>query len=136
AVRQRRPQPLLSEAALAALMSYNWPGNVRELQNTMEAVVALYDAHTIEPLHLGAHIAAHSPDDESVSALTDGSFEEEVRSFKRRLIERKLLEYHNNKLQVARSLGLARSSLHRLIDELRIESARSHKAAKALVLDS
>jgi DNA-binding NtrC family response regulator len=136
ALRQRRPQPLLSEAAIAALMSYNWPGNVRELQNTMEAVVALYDAHMIEPLHLGAHIAAHAPDDGSELALTDGSFEEEVRSFKRRLIERKLLEYHNNKQQAAKSLGLARSSLHRLIDELRIESARSHTAAKPMVLDS
>jgi DNA-binding NtrC family response regulator len=116
-------------------MSYHWPGNVRELQNTMEAVVALYDANIVEPLHLGAHIAAHAPDDEDEPVLAHGSFEEEVRSFKRRLIERKLLEYHNNKLQAAKSLGLARSSLHRLIDELRIESARSHREPKSLVLE-
>lgn len=135
ALRQRRTQPVLSEAAIAALVSYHWPGNVRELQNTMEAVVALYDAHIVEPFHLGAHIAAHTPDDDGEPVLTDGSFEEEVRSFKRRLIERKLLEYHNNKLQAAKSLGLARSSLHRLIDELHIESARSHKAPKPLVLE-
>jgi DNA-binding NtrC family response regulator len=133
ALRQRRPQPILSEGAISALTSYNWPGNVRELQNTMEAVVALYDTSTVEPLHLGAHIA---PDNECETSLAAGSFEEEVRSFKRRLIERKLLEYHNNKLQAAKSLGLARSSLHRLIDELHIESARSHKEAKALMLDS
>jgi DNA-binding NtrC family response regulator len=136
ALRQRRPQPILSEGAISALTSYNWPGNVRELQNTMEAVVALYDVPTVEPLHLGAHIAAHAPDIEFDTDLTNGSFEEEVRSFKRRLIERKLVEYHNNKLQAAKSLGLARSSLHRLIDDLHIESARSHKEAKALMLDS
>jgi DNA-binding NtrC family response regulator len=99
-------------------------------------VIALYDAHTIEPLHLGPHIAVQAADGEGELALTEGSFEEEVRSFKRRLIERKLLEYHNNKQQAAKSLGLARSSLHRLIDELHIESARSHTAAKPMVLDS
>jgi DNA-binding NtrC family response regulator len=43
-----------------------------------------------------------------------------VRSFKRRLIQRVLSDTNNNKLQAARSLKIARSSLHRLIDELEI----------------
>jgi DNA-binding NtrC family response regulator len=50
------------------------------------------------------------------------SFEDEVRSFKRRLIQRTLMECDNNKVQAARSLKIARSSLHRLIDELEIGS--------------
>ena len=68
--------------------------------------------------------------------MHDASFEEEVRCFKRRLIERKLMEYHNNKQQAAKSLGLARSSLHRLIDDLHIDSAKNHKPAKPMMLDS
>jgi DNA-binding NtrC family response regulator len=50
----------------------------------------------------------------------DNSFDEEVRGFKRRLIQRVLMEFGNNKLQAARSLKIARSSLHRLIDELEV----------------
>jgi DNA-binding NtrC family response regulator len=52
--------------------------------------------------------------------LEDNSFDEEVRAFKRRLIRRVLLAFDNNKLQAARSLKIARSSLHRLIDELEV----------------
>ncbi|MGH9557270.1 MAG: helix-turn-helix domain-containing protein [Terriglobales bacterium] len=43
-----------------------------------------------------------------------------MRNFKRRLIQRTLMEYKNNKLQAARSLKIARSSLHRLIEDLDI----------------
>lgn len=137
AARQRRPKPELSEAALALMLRYDWPGNVRELQNMMEAVVALYDATLIEAWHLGAHIATSAAHEEVAEILLhDASFEEEVRCFKRRLIERKLMEYHNNKQQAAKSLGLARSSLHRLIDDLHIDSAKNHKPAKPMMLDS
>ena len=49
------------------------------------------------------------------------SFEKEVRDFKTRLIQRALAQTGQNKMQAARLLGIARSSLHRLIDELLID---------------
>jgi DNA-binding NtrC family response regulator len=137
AARQHRPVPLLSSAALAVLRNHDWPGNVRELQNVIEVVVALSDERVIEPSHLMAHLPGaneSTPEFEYVD-LMDGSFEEEVRAFKRRLIERKLTEHQNNKLQAAKSLGLARSSLHRLIDELHIEGFRQ-RPAKPFPMDS
>ena len=120
AERDGRSAPVLSERAVAALQQYAWPGNVRELQNAMEAVIALHDADVIEPYHLPASMISVSRDPEWV--LSGGTFDQEVRRFKRKLIERTLLESHNNKQLAARSLGIARSSLHRLIDELEISS--------------
>jgi DNA-binding NtrC family response regulator len=132
AARQKRPVPALSESAVALLKQHDWPGNVRELQNLMEVVVALEDDKIIEPSHISSHLQI-ATDEQRI--LLDGSFEQEVRAFKRRLIERTLFEHQNNKLQAAKSLGLARSSLHRLIDELHIESVRP-RHAKQFPLDS
>jgi DNA-binding NtrC family response regulator len=137
AARQRKPVPVLSDEALAMLLRHDWPGNVRELENVLEVVVALIDDRVIQPSHLRPHLPdlAEDADELDASGLMDGSFEEEVRAFKRRLIERKLMEHHNNKLQAARALGLARSSLHRLIDELHIDGVR-HRVSKEFPLDS
>ncbi len=115
AEKHKRPARRISGAALAALQEYDWPGNVRELQNVMERSVVISDGPEITIEQLPSQFAAwelHTDD--------SCSFEEEVRSFKRRLIQRALSDTNNNKLQAARTLKIARSSLHRLIDELEI----------------
>jgi DNA-binding NtrC family response regulator len=112
--RHKRPPLRLSASALFALEEYEWPGNVRELQNVIERAVVVCDGPEVRVEHLPSQFAG--PDAEGPAA----SFEDEVRNFKRRLIQRTLTEYKNNKLQAARSLKIARSSLHRLIDDLDI----------------
>ena len=49
------------------------------------------------------------------------SYEEEVRDFKRRLILRSLRERGWRKAETARTLGMARNYLHRLINQLQIQ---------------
>jgi DNA-binding NtrC family response regulator len=119
AEKHNRPAQRISPAALAALQEHDWPGNVRELQNVMERGVVICDGPDIRVEHLPAQFASWDED------FGSGSFEDEVRSFKRRLIQRTLLENGNNKLQAARSLKIARSSLHRLIEELDIPPANA-----------
>jgi len=114
AERHHRPTRRISSAAMAALEEYDWPGNVRELQNVMERAVVVSDGPEVRIEHLPMQFAAWETGPE------DNSFDEEVRGFKRRLIQRVLMEFGNNKLQAARSLKIARSSLHRLIDELEV----------------
>jgi DNA-binding NtrC family response regulator len=116
AERHQKPARRISPAALCALQEYDWPGNVRELQNVLERAVVISDGPDIRINHLPSQFAGWEEETEPAS------FEEEVRNFKRRLIQRTLQEYGNNKLQAARSLKIARSSLHRLIDELDIPS--------------
>jgi DNA-binding NtrC family response regulator len=80
----------------------------------IERAVVICEGPDVRIEHLPADVGAWLEDNAAIS------FEEEVRAFKRRVIQRALLQTGNNKLQAARSLKIARSSLHRLIDELEI----------------
>jgi DNA-binding NtrC family response regulator len=124
AEKHKRPARRISGAALAALQEYDWPGNVRELQNVMERAVVISDGPEVTMDQLPSQFAAWE-----VQTTNDCSFEEEVRSFKRRLIQRALSDTNNNKLQAARTLKIARSSLHRLIDELEIPTIDRNNVA-------
>lgn len=105
-----------SSLALGALEEYDWPGNVRQLQNVVQRAVVLAEGATVEIWHLP-------------SILSNGfrqqrlahSYDDEVRDFKRRLILRTLHECNGNKAETARTLGLARGYLHRLINQLQIQ---------------
>jgi two-component system, NtrC family, response regulator len=90
---------------------------VRELQNVIERAVVICDGPEMGVEHLPHQFAAWT--DQAKGA----SFDDEVRNFKRRLIVRTLSGCGNNKLQAARLLKIARSSIHRLIDELEIPPA-------------
>jgi DNA-binding NtrC family response regulator len=103
----------LSTVVMAVLSEYDWPGNVRELQNVIEHSVLMCDTSEVRLEHLPPYLS-------KIGAEVTDKFEDEVRRFKRRLIHRALEKSHNNKVEAARSLGIARSSLHRLIDELDI----------------
>jgi DNA-binding NtrC family response regulator len=107
----------IAAGAMHALEEYAWPGNIRELQNVIERAVVICDGPEIRMEHLPLYLA-----DTQEPELETPSFDDEVKSFKRRLIYRVLSDNGNNKLQAARSLKIARSSLHRLIDELEIAS--------------
>jgi DNA-binding NtrC family response regulator len=105
-----------SHLAMRALEEHSWPGNVRELENVVQRAVVIAEGPVIEIWHLPV-------------SLRDGfeqpqllhPFEEEVRDFKRRLIVRTLRECGGRKAEAARTLGLARGYLHRLINQLQIQ---------------
>jgi DNA-binding NtrC family response regulator len=124
ASQQQRPARRLSSSAACALRRYAWPGNVRELQHVIERAVLLCDFPEIQIEHLPPEILT---DVDGVSLGQQpvdpggGSLEDEVRLFKKELIERALRGSGDNKVRAARVLRISRSSLHRLIDELDIE---------------
>jgi DNA-binding NtrC family response regulator len=119
AERYKRSARRMSPAVLRALQEHEWPGNVRELQNVMEHAVVVCDVPELRLEHLPSQFSEGHQDAGPVS------LEEEVRNFKRRLIQRTLVEFGNNKVEAARSLKIARSSLHRLIEELQIPASPS-----------
>lgn len=105
-----------SQPAMHALEEYAWPGNVRELLNAVQRAVVLSEGRTLEVWHLPA--AMHSGCD---VAEFSHSYEEQVREFKRRLVLRTLRECGWRKAESARTLGVARGYLHRLINQLGIQ---------------
>ncbi|HVB34864.1 MAG TPA: sigma-54 dependent transcriptional regulator [Patescibacteria group bacterium] len=109
--------------ALHALEEYEWPGNVRELSNTVERAVALTQGNSIDVWHL-----SRSARDVSKAAVLARTYEGEVREFKRRLILRTLRECSWRKAESARMLGVARTYLHRLINQLDIQEDQPAEA--------
>jgi len=105
-----------SRAALDAVEEYSWPGNVRELSNAVQRAVVLSESQTVEIWHLP--MAMHKGFD---TPRINRSYEEAVREFKRRLILRTLRECGWHKAESARTLGVARGYLHRLINQLGIQ---------------
>jgi two-component system, NtrC family, response regulator len=118
AAQHSRPVLRFSPGVMAALQEHPWPGNVRELQNVVERAVVVCEGPEI-------HIGDLPP--EFTEAAIEGapkSFEDEVRDFKWRLIQRALAQTGHCKVEAAKQLGIARSSLFRLIEELQISASQ------------
>jgi DNA-binding NtrC family response regulator len=118
-----------SAAALRALEEYKWPGNVRELENVVQRAIALAEGATVETWHLPEALCKGF---EQIEPLVAHSYEDEIREFKRRLILRTLQECGGNKVESARALGIARGYLHRLINQLEIESRDGDPLAESI----
>ncbi len=115
-----------SHQALLALEEYSWPGNVRELENAVQRAVVLSEGQSVDVSHLPSDIRKGSPEEPLLIGSTEqrpslnASYEDEIRQFKKRLILRTLRKHGWNKVESARSLGVARGYLHRLINQLEI----------------
>ena len=122
-----------SRQALQALEQHNWPGNVRELENVVQRAVVLCEDQAVDIRDLPAALRAGGGDaDEKASGegpAFSHSYEEEVRWFKRRLVLRTLRECGWSKTEAARSLGVARGYLHRLIHHLEIVEGEGESIA-------
>jgi DNA-binding NtrC family response regulator len=105
-----------SQPAVHALEEYTWPGNVRELLNAIQRAVVLSESRTVEVWQLPAAVRGGCDAREF-----SNSYEEQVREFKRRLVLRTLRACGWQKAESARTLGVARGYLHRLINQLGIQ---------------
>ena len=101
-----RPKPLgLSRAALAWIEQHDWPGNVRELRSALAyAVVLAGEAPRIELWHL--------PIEASESAEAPGELRS---SAERSALLQALAQSKGNLSTASRSLGVARSTLYRML---------------------
>ena len=102
--------------ALEVLLSYQWPGNVRELQNTVER--ALISARgreiiTSADIRLGTELHADS-------SYRGKTLKDSVTLFKKNYIREVLKANSGNQTAAARSLGIQRTYLSRIIKDLAI----------------
>ncbi|HMF55121.1 MAG TPA: sigma-54 dependent transcriptional regulator [Pyrinomonadaceae bacterium] len=111
-----RNTPELEPALIEALVEYDWPGNVRELENLIERLVVLTSAEMLGLEFLPEKMLRTLPEATSDESKLDGA----VQSLKRRMITSVLQTEGGNKVAAARRLGISRSYLHRLINELNI----------------
>src|SRR5215831_13077700 len=108
----------VSQEALEALMGYDWPGNVRELANVIERAVVLGQPPTIQIEDLSPGIVA--PEAEFNNRSTPQSYHESIDEYRREVIVNALAQAKGNRAAAARSLGLQRSYLLRLMKTFQI----------------
>ncbi len=113
--RTGQPRKTFTLAALDVLRGHAWPGNVRELENVVERTVtlspeAVLDVGDLPRLGPAAGVLA------AEGGLPLGTAKRRVKeAFERDAIVRELRASGGNVTQAARSLGMARSALQRLI---------------------
>jgi DNA-binding NtrC family response regulator len=57
----RKPNPGISDEAMAMLDKYNWPGNVRELRNCIARAMILNEGNIIRPGDLDISVRNNQP---------------------------------------------------------------------------
>jgi DNA-binding NtrC family response regulator len=102
-----------SDAAADCLLNYDWPGNVRELAKVVEHAVLLAEGDEIglDSLPESLRKRQQSETGETVSVPLTGNIKEIERNVIREVIDR----CHGNKAAAARSLGMHRRTLYRLL---------------------
>jgi DNA-binding NtrC family response regulator len=110
----QKPMQEIAPDAMAMLQNYPWPGNVRELENAIQRAIILAPGITIRPEDLPLNMHADKVIDIS-EYNPEGSFERQLRDYKVRLATDAVRDNNGNKTLAARSLGISRAYLHRLI---------------------
>jgi DNA-binding NtrC family response regulator len=119
----------LSPEALDKLTSYAWPGNVRELENAIERAAILARGDVIQPAHLAfaspPRAPLPQPSPPPVAALEEPhapkDLDSELDAIERRELLAAIERCAGNKAEVARSLGVRRTTLYYRLKRLGIE---------------
>jgi DNA-binding NtrC family response regulator len=104
--------PRLTQTARGMLAAHSWPGNVRELQNVLTVAVALAGGDELDAVHLDLPQRPDAP---------RSGYHEQVKAFRRRLVQEALEASGGNRAEAARRLGLSRQALSYLVRQLDIE---------------
>lgn len=110
----QKPMHSIAPEAMAMLQSCPWPGNVRELENTIQRAIILAPGMTIRPEDLPLNMHGDKVIDIS-EYNPECTFERQLRDYKIKLAIDAVRENNGNKTLAARSLGISRAYLHRLI---------------------
>ena len=103
-----RPEIRVAEAAFDLLRAHRWPGNVRELKNTLACAVTFADAGVMEPRHL--RFVATASEHSLLDRVPLGG--QTLAAIEQAAIRQTLVQTHGNKVQAAKLLGIAASTLY------------------------
>lgn len=98
----------VSPATYEVLSSHMWPGNVRELKNTLAYAVAFSDHGVLEPQHIKFVESTTELNHLDRLPLAGQNLDD----LERTAIRQTLLQTRGNKVQAARVLGIASSTLY------------------------
>ena len=131
-------------AAMQKMEQYDWPGNVRQLENAVYRAIVLADAPYLQPydfpaisgvkapppeltapnfamLPTAAELLAEMPKDAPVRILDGRGHLRTLEEIERDLIQLAIEIYAGHMSEVARRLGIGRSTLYRKVREQGLE---------------
>jgi transcriptional regulator with PAS, ATPase and Fis domain len=114
----------LDVPGIAVLAEHAWPGNVRELANVLRVAAAMVEGHVIGRNEIAAAVASSVPlrgrprdgDAPTLKETTLAALRARHRAELRELVGRALASADGNKLVAAKSLGISRQGLYRVLD--------------------
>jgi len=107
----------VSPDAMEALVRYQWPGNVRQLINAIERAKIMADDEVIRVQDLPPDLSGSDPSDPYAGHGSNV----DLATLKRAHVVDTLRREHGNKMRAAKSLGISRRSLYRLLDKYQID---------------
>ena len=132
-----KDQQRLDEGAMRLLLSHSWPGNVRELRNVIERLARLVDDNVIQRESLLATSALQTclnPQSAKACLSGDIPIADARELFEKEYIQALLRHHEFNVSAAARTAGVHRQSLHRLMRKHGIRSTdRFTDASHAMV---
>lgn len=109
--------PLLSDAALTKLQSYNWPGNIRELSHTMERLLFTCKQEVVN----AENIVLTMPEKKIAESYEQDNSQLTLEQIEKNTIVERLLIHNNNATETAKSLGLSRSGYYRRMTKYELD---------------
>lgn len=120
----------ISKKALEMLVNYEWPGNIRQLKNTIFRAIVLCENEEIDTNHFSQILHSMQQNEtnqdnkfnpeqpaQNISVKSnDGNFRK-LEDIEKDIIKSALIYYKNHMSEVARRLGIGRSTLYRKLDE-------------------
>lgn len=107
----------LDDHAWTLLRGYGYPGNIRELQSIIAHAVILCDGDTVGAVDLPDHVRFGTLPRLALPDATAESTLPTLQQMEKRLIETALQRLQGNQTEVAKTLGISRSTLWRKIKE-------------------
>ncbi len=110
--------------AMRALVSYGWPGNIRELANVLERAQILAEENliTLDDLPDNVQVMPSAAEASSANPLN-------LEEMERRTVRAALEQAEGNKVHAAKTLGISRRALYRLIEKYHLEKSRGEPEA-------
>ena len=133
-----------SPETLSLLSAFDWPGNVRQLENTIYRAIVLADAPFLQPHDFPAISGVAMPlepveaqtsaaimnyadlpplPDQPIKILDDRGHLRTLEDIERDLIQHAIEVYAGHMSEIARRLGIGRSTLYRKVREQGLEGA-------------
>jgi DNA-binding NtrC family response regulator len=122
----------IAKEAEDMLCKYSWPGNIRQLKNTIFRALVLCDREilglddfpqfkNIQTRKYGAGHAHHNGCNASLALETDCGHFKYLADIEKTVIEMALQKYNGRMSEIARRLGIGRSTLYRKLESYGVE---------------